>query len=85
MSVENLYPRLGHEQLAEEKEIKVRIPMQQHIQLHTLKVLQGQTISDTVKVALEAYFKGHPRFGFGEAAPAAWSPEAALEQASTPP
>lgn len=84
MSVENLYPRLGHEQLAEEKEIKVRIPMQQHIQLHTLKVLQGQTISDTVKVALEAYFKGHPRFGHGDAL-AAWSSEAALEQASTPP
>lgn len=56
-SLDDLYPRLGQDHLASEKEIKVRIPMQQHIRLHTIKVLHGQSISDTVKAALDAYFR----------------------------
>ena len=42
--------------LAEEKEIKVKIPLEFHIKLHTLKVLKGQSISDTVEHALTRYF-----------------------------
>lgn len=38
------------------KEIKVKIPVGYHIKLHTLKVLKGQSISDTVELALERYF-----------------------------
>ena len=42
------------------KEIKVKIPVGYHIKLHTLKVLKGQSISDTVEIALEKYFQRHP-------------------------
>jgi hypothetical protein len=42
------------------KEIKVKIPVGYHIKLHTLKVLKGQSISDTVEIALERYFSTHP-------------------------
>ncbi|MFA5860357.1 MAG: hypothetical protein WDA16_01550 [Candidatus Thermoplasmatota archaeon] len=42
------------------KEIKVKIPVGYHIKLHTLKVLKGQSISDTVELALEKYFNTHP-------------------------
>lgn len=42
------------------KEIKVKIPVGYHIKLHTLKVLKGQSISDTVEIALEKYFETHP-------------------------
>ena len=42
------------------KEIKVKIPVGYHIKLHTLKVLKGQSISDTVELALERYFQTHP-------------------------
>jgi len=50
------------------KEIKVKIPVGYHIKLHTLKVLKGQSISDTVEIALERYFATHP---FPELAPMA--------------
>ena len=42
--------------LDEAKEIKVKIPLDFHIKLHTLKVLRGQSISDTVEMALGRYF-----------------------------
>jgi hypothetical protein len=42
------------------KEIKVKIPVNYHIKLHTLKVLKGQSISDTVEIALQKYFESHP-------------------------
>lgn len=42
--------------LEEAKEIKVKIPLDFHIKLHTLKVLKGQSISDTVEMALGRYF-----------------------------
>jgi hypothetical protein len=42
------------------KEIKVKIPVGYHIKLHTLKVLKGQSISDTVEIALERYFQNNP-------------------------
>jgi hypothetical protein len=43
--------------MTEDKEIKVRIPLDYHIKLHTVKVVSGIPISDTVKVALENYFE----------------------------
>jgi hypothetical protein len=42
------------------KEIKVKIPVGYHIKLHTLKVLKGQSISDTVEIALQKYFSQYP-------------------------
>lgn len=42
------------------KEIKVKIPVGYHIKLHTIKVLKGQSISDTVEIALERYFQNNP-------------------------
>lgn len=44
------------EGLHEDKEIKVKIPLDYHIRLHTVKVVKGQNISDTVKAALAHYF-----------------------------
>ena len=38
------------------KELKVRIPVEQHLQLHGLKVMTGKQISDAVTEALETYF-----------------------------
>lgn len=43
-------------ELSDGKEIKVKIPLDFHIKLHTLKVLKGQSISDTVELALKKYF-----------------------------
>jgi hypothetical protein len=42
------------------KEIKVKIPVGYHVKLHTLKVLKGQSISDTVELALAKYFSQNP-------------------------
>jgi hypothetical protein len=47
------------------KEVKVKIPINYHIKLHSMKVLTGKAISDTVTEALEAYF-GHMKTGPGE-------------------
>ena len=38
------------------KEVKIMIPVNQHIRLHSVKVLTGKPISDTVTEALEQYF-----------------------------
>lgn len=48
------------------KEVKVKIPINYHIKLHSMKVLTGKAISDTVTEALEAYF-GHMKSAPGEA------------------
>lgn len=37
------------------KEIKVKIPIDQHLRLHTLKLTQGVTISEAVEKALQKY------------------------------
>lgn len=42
--------------LDDEKELKVKIPVDFHVKLHTLKVLHGQNISSTVEQALTRYF-----------------------------
>ena len=39
------------------KELKVRIPVKQHLQLHGLKVTTGKLFSDVVAEALDAYFE----------------------------
>lgn len=39
------------------RELKVRLPVRLHIQLHATKLLGGDTISHTVTVALEQYFE----------------------------
>lgn len=51
---------VSKERLADGKEIKVKIPVNYHIKLHTLKVLKGQSISDTVEIALQKYFAQNP-------------------------
>lgn len=39
------------------KEIKVKLPVSQHIKLHSLKITQNRPISEVVKLALEDYFQ----------------------------
>lgn len=46
----------SNNQPPESKEIKVKIPVEYHIKLHTLKVLKGEAISSTVEHALTRYF-----------------------------
>ena len=40
-----------------DKEMKVRIAVRLHVQLHSLKILEGKPIQETVTEALEAYFR----------------------------
>jgi hypothetical protein len=49
----------GQRKLDEDKEIKVKIPVDYHVKLHTLKVLRGQTISSSVETALRRFFEHH--------------------------
>ena len=56
MMIDEFQERKKPSSLADDKEIKVRIPLDYHIKLHTVKVVSGVPISDTVKDALEAYF-----------------------------
>ncbi len=44
------------EQMATLKEIKVKLPVSQHIKLHSLKITRNKSISDVVAQALEDYF-----------------------------
>jgi hypothetical protein len=37
------------------KEIKVKIPIEQHLRLHTLKLTQGVSISEAVEKALQKF------------------------------
>jgi hypothetical protein len=45
------------DRLDREKEVKVKIPLGIHLKLHSMKVITGQHISDTVTEALESYFE----------------------------
>ena len=42
------------------KDLKVRIPVKYHMQLHTLKILRGKSLSDAVAEALDDYFTKQP-------------------------
>lgn len=41
--------------LAEDKQLKVKLPLRLHLRLHSVKVLTGQNISDQVAEALASY------------------------------
>lgn len=56
MMIDEFQERRKPTSMTDDKEIKVRIPLDYHIKLHTVKVVSGVPISDTVKDALEAYF-----------------------------
>lgn len=51
--------------LSEPKTLKVSLPARLHLQLHSLKILTGTNISDTVEDALNSYFED--RIDEGEA------------------
>lgn len=42
--------------LSEPKTLKVSLPARLHLKLHSLKILTGTTISDTVEDALDEFF-----------------------------
>ena len=56
ISGENKIMEPNNEDLARLKEVKVKIPVNFHIKLHSMKVLTGRQISDTITEALEKYF-----------------------------
>lgn len=39
------------------KELKVNIPVKYHLQLHTLKVMEGRQIHGVIREALDQYFE----------------------------
>lgn len=39
------------------KELKVNIPVKYHLQLHTLKVMEGRQIHGVIREALDNYFE----------------------------
>lgn len=41
------------------REIKVKVPVSTHLRLHSLKLLHGQNISETIEAALTMYFDTH--------------------------
>lgn len=43
--------------LDESKRLKVQLPVRQHLQLHRIKVLAGQNLSESVRRALDLYFE----------------------------
>lgn len=45
------------------KTLKVQIPVAYHVRLHSLKVLTGRSISDTVTEAVGRYLHGEGRRG----------------------
>lgn len=55
--------------LSDDKELKVRIPIEHHLKLHALKVLTGKPISAAVTEALSAYFEDVFTEGPGTPAP----------------
>ena len=57
MMIDEFQQRKKPGTMHEDKEIKVRIPLDYHIKLHTVKVVSGTAISETVKAALESYFE----------------------------
>lgn len=57
MMIDEYQERKKPVMMSDDKEIKVRIPLDYHIKLHTVKVVSGTAISDTVKRALEDYFE----------------------------
>ena len=56
MMIDEFQVKRKMDERGEDKEIKVKIPLDYHIKLHTVKVVKGQNISDTVKAALAHYF-----------------------------
>ena len=47
-------------------EMKVNLPVDLHIRLHELKILEGQRISDVVAQALATYFRKERAEAAGE-------------------
>lgn len=41
----------------EEKRLKVKLPVHQHLDLHRIKLLSDQTISETVEDAIRVYLE----------------------------
>lgn len=44
----------------ETKTVKVKLPADLYLKLHSLKVMEGGTISERVEEALEDHFEGTP-------------------------
>jgi hypothetical protein len=52
-----LYANEPRRDMAELRTLKVKLPIAQHIQLHSMRVYRGDGISETVIAALQLYFE----------------------------
>lgn len=50
------------------KDLKVKLPVDYHIQLRTLKILKGKSLSDALAEALDLYFADAKQVEVAEAA-----------------
>lgn len=48
------------------KELKVKIPVAYHVKLHSLKILTGKQMRETIVEALDEYFRSAARAGLDE-------------------
>lgn len=46
----------GNEKLDEDRQVKVTVPAETLIKLHSVKILTGKNLSDQVNEALQGYF-----------------------------
>lgn len=51
------------EDMTERKTVKLKIPKRQHLRLHCLKILTGETMSDIATEALDNYFEEEENLG----------------------
>lgn len=52
----NLHVDTSDKDLDDTKQLKAKLPIRQHLQLHQIKILEGQNLSETVRQALDDYF-----------------------------
>lgn len=52
----NLHVDTSDKDLDDTKQLKAKLPIRQHLQLHQIKILEGQNLSETVRKALDDYF-----------------------------
>lgn len=53
----DLYASDGGRDLGEKRNIKLKLPLRQHIRLHALRLYSGQSPSVAVEEALDLYFE----------------------------
>lgn len=76
----DLYANDPARDLDERRNIKLKIPLRQHIRLHALRLYSGQSASHAVETALDLYFERVRAEAKGPAPTATGLPDAAANE-----